>query len=498
MTAALVVSLLAVLVFGVGLWKGGVLNVAQASVGSAMSGVAAMTDNTLDDDSKELAVRRAAFALLRAAASIFFRFAVVLGAAAVPILLAEYLGIATAGSVISLMMRWDYVLVVSIMAIAIAEAARRFSKRSLRASATPATDVPATASVNSYSDMEQFLHGVAFSSPATQRKISRLEDFVIGRPRVEPAPPIFITSLARGGTTALLNALTSCPGIASHTYRDMPFLTAPVLWNRLAGGSKRKVTRRDRAHGDGLSIDLDTPEAFEEALWKMLWPEKYSRDGIALWTEADHDPDADRFISDQMAKIIRARFGQAPTQKVRYCSKNNANIGRLAYLQSAFPGCKTVVVLRQPSRHAASLHRQHLNFLALQESDRFIRKYMGDIGHLEFGQLFAPLAFPSFDPSKFDPEDPNHWLDYWISAFGVVWERVCSETSPILVTQDSLRSCPQETMEELACRLDIPLSTQNFERYFHSARDRGDDSIFCPVLLEKANDLYGKLAKHSL
>src|SRR5690606_23299899 len=117
---------------------------------------------------------------------------------------------------------------------------------------------------------------------------------------------IFVTSIARAGTTALLNALADVPGVATHTYRDMPFVTAPTLWNRLAGGRMRRVERRERAHGDGLEIDLDSPEAFEEVVWRLFWPEKYGAT-IALWDGADRKEDADRFLARHMGKVIRAR-----------------------------------------------------------------------------------------------------------------------------------------------------------------------------------------------
>lgn len=495
MITALVVSLLAVAAFGLGLWKSGIVSVARSSVSTALSGVSAMTDSALDDDAKEAAVRKAAFALLGAALSLAIRFAVVLLVTAIPIFLADTLGLTSVDAVMSLMLRWDYILVVSGLAIVLAQVLRRRAKRAASAAAQRDT---ATGSVNNYSDVDRFLHGIAFSGPTIQKRVSRIEDWVMGRPDVAPEPPIFVTSLARGGTTALLNGLTQIPGIATHTYRDMPFLTAPILWDRLAGGSKRSVTRRDRAHGDGLTIDLDSPEAFEEAIWKMHWPEKYGPDGITLWTATDRDQQADSFLSDHMAKIIRARFGQSPKPPVRYCSKNNANIGRLAYLPEAFPGCEIVVPLRQPTRHAASLHRQHLNFLTLQGEDDFVRKYMSDIGHFEFGHIYTPLGFPEFDVSQYDPQTPNHWLAYWISAFRAVEERAASDQRLILVTQDSLREDPQGTMTKLADRLGLPLSDETFETTFRSTPDVGDDDPFCPDLVKAAQDIYEKLRLRAL
>jgi hypothetical protein len=107
---------------------------------------------------------------------------------------------------------------------------------------------------------------LAFSSPTLLKLGAKIDDaiFKLLNPESENQAPIFITSLARGGTTALLNAFSDLPFITTHTYRDMPFITAPYLWNRVSKSFRRKVKRAERAHGDGLEIDLDSPEAFDE------------------------------------------------------------------------------------------------------------------------------------------------------------------------------------------------------------------------------------------
>ncbi|MEM1236486.1 MAG: sulfotransferase [Pseudomonadota bacterium] len=483
----LIVSLLAVAAFGFGLWRSGIVPVARKTVTTAFSGISAITDSSLDDDAKEAAVRQAAIALLGAAFSIAVRMALVLALAAVPIFLADLVGIASSDAVMSLMARLDYIVIVSIVAIVLGEGLRRRAKRG--ASAAAGT----SAASNSYSDVERVLHGIAFSSPGLQRRVSRLENRLIGKPAVTAAPPIFVTSLARGGTTALLNALAELPGVSTHTYRDMPFVTAPVLWDRFAGGAKRSVATRERAHGDGLSIDLDSPEAFEEVIWKMHWPEKYVSDGIAPWTRDDRKAEADEFLAEHMAKVIRARRGQDPAPPVRYCSKNNANICRLQYLHDAFPDSEIIIPLRQPARHAESLHRQHMNFLDLQSSDDFVRRYMADIGHFEFGLIHKPMLFPGFDPTSTAPEDPNHWLEYWIAAFQFVEARLEDGQRLTLVGQDSLRQRPQDTMAKLADRLDQPLTDQVFDKTFRSSPDTGDDGVFRSDLLDEAGHIYARL-----
>lgn len=478
------ISLLAIAGFGLALWWCKVAAATENALKSSMAGLTSMLDRELDDAAKEVAVRRAGIDLIVTSFGIFWRFCVALAAAATPILLADVLGLVPRDSVVALMLRLDYIAVVSVAAIVLAVMFRRWRPAAVESDTTNTR----------YSMADRVFHAVAFSRPGVLRAASRIEDRLLPTCAQEPsAPPIFITSLARGGTTALLNALHDVPGVATHTYRDMPFLTAPNLWNRLAGGKTRRVARHERAHGDGLEIDLDSPEAFEEVIWTMFWPEKYQESSIALWRPEDRKDDAEQFLERHMEKVIRARRVQGRDDTAgaaRYCSKDNTNIARIPYLVEVFPDCRIVVPVRRPECHAASLLRQHKNFLALQAEDDFIRRYMRDVGHFEFGLIHKPIRFPGFDAEGQDPETGDYWLRYWIHAFREVLEH---SPSCVLVSQDDLRSSPQETMTKLCNTLDLPHAPLPFADYFHSTPDESRTDLYDQRLYEEAADLYREL-----
>src|SRR5262249_28103794 len=44
--------------------------------------------------------------------------------------------------------------------------------------------------------------------------------------------PIYIAGLARSGSTVLLETIAAFPGVASHRYRDFPFVFTPYWWNK--------------------------------------------------------------------------------------------------------------------------------------------------------------------------------------------------------------------------------------------------------------------------
>ena len=47
-------------------------------------------------------------------------------------------------------------------------------------------------------------------------------------------PHIFICGLPRSGTTILMRSLYETKKFASLTYRDMPLLLSPNLWNKIS------------------------------------------------------------------------------------------------------------------------------------------------------------------------------------------------------------------------------------------------------------------------
>ena len=470
--AALAVALIAVAGFAAALWRARILSVVGGMAGEVTGGIGAMFDKSLDDDAKERAVQQAGLALIKRGWAIIWRFGLALLAAAIPIYAASLAGYVPTEASMGVMLRLDFIAIVSVAACGAAWAFGRGT----------ATDT---------SQGDQTLHALAFSSPAVQRALGRLDSRLFAR-RIAPTDmgaPIFVTSLARGGTTAVLNALASLPGTATHRYRDMPFLTAPLLWDRLSG--KRQVTRAERAHGDGMEIDLDSAEAFDEVHWMLQWPEKYDKGTIPLWGADDARADAGDALQAEFRKIaaLRAPGGS----NTRYLSKNNANIARLAILPEMFPGAQIIVPLRGPAAHAASLMRQHMNFLERHQKDDHGRRYMADIGHFEFGALHKRLGFEG-DFDGLSPDMPDYWLTYWIAAFEHVEQH---GSHAIFVDQDKLRADPEGTMVRLTSLLELEPSS-DFASFFRTTPDPQPRDQFSPDLMAKADALYARLAKRSI
>lgn len=243
----------------------------------------------------------------------------------------------------------------------------------------------------SYSRAERLLHRLAFASVPAQIALADIEEGLFGSSAgITIERPLFVAGLPRAGTTLLLQILAELPDFTSHTYRHMPFLLCPFTWNRLSGSFRKEAALAERAHGDGVAVGFDSPEAFEEVVWKAYWPEKYGKASIGLWGPEDRNADFEAFYFQHIRKVLALSAAEGRAAP-RYLCKNNANIARLSLLPELFPDCRIIVPVRSPLDHARSLRRQHVQFSALHAEDAFARRYMEWLGHYEFGAALKPI-----------------------------------------------------------------------------------------------------------
>ena len=182
---------------------------------------------------------------------------------------------------------------------------------------------------------------------------------------------VFITGLARSGTTALMNKIFSSEEYASLQYSNMPILLSPNLWNK-----KLKIAKHERAHKDGIIIDGNSPEEFDEYFWKVFLNDSYIKDGLL-----PHEVD-DKVLNKYKSYVSLICHSK---KKHKYISKNNNNILRLDALKK-IDGNKIIVLFREPLSHASSLMKLHKSFSENQKEDPFVLDYFNYLGHHEFGR----------------------------------------------------------------------------------------------------------------
>lgn len=198
--------------------------------------------------------------------------------------------------------------------------------------------------------------------------------------------PIFIVGLARSGTTILLEKIAGIDGVATHKYRDFPFVMTPVFWNWFMSLFGAKQNPIERPHQDDIQITRDSPEAFEEPIWQYYFP--YAHDVTKLHTMgADVDaPEFARFYRQHIQKILLIRGGS------RYLSKGNYNLPRIEYISQIFPDALFLIPIRHPLSHVASLVHQHHLFSNYAANDPRLPSYLEAVGHYEFGTQRKPVC----------------------------------------------------------------------------------------------------------
>lgn len=308
---------------------------------------------------------------------------------------------------------------------------------------------------NRYTRLDRLLHRLAFRAGAAQEALADAEALAFRQAldSVSDPDPVFITALPRAGTTMLLNLLWSTGRFASHTYQDMPFVLCPVLWSRFTRVFTVDGTPRERAHGDGLEVSTNSPEAFEEVVWKRFWPRHYHTDRIAPWDAGEVDAEFNAFFERHMRKVVLARRRDRPLAE-RYLSKNNASIARLAARTGPLATGTLLVPFREPVQHAASMQLQHKRFLEIHAEDDFTRRYMSAIGHHEFGRTLRPVDFDGWLADAPDPGSLEFWLRYWVAAYGHILEHL--GPSVTLVSYGRLTREPEDALARLASHVGVP------------------------------------------
>jgi hypothetical protein len=352
---------------------------------------------------------------------------------------------------------------------------------------------------NRYSLLERALHRVAFGTTTAQLGIADLERRLFARDLkgVEPAAPVLITSLPRAGTTVLLEMLAAAPSFASHTYRDMPFVLCPLLWSRFTALFRGASAPRERAHGDGIQISIDSPEAFEEMLWKAFFADHYRGATLPVWTDCTQ-PDFVEFFAWHQRKVVALRRRQKPTAR-RYVSKNNLDIARIPKLWQAVPDAHVVVPVREPLQQAESLHRQHLRFLELHARDPFARRYMAGIGHFDFGANLKPVDFGGWYGRRAttDATQLGFWLEYWVAAYRHVLSHVDNERLHIAGFE---RLCSNGDLGRLAKCIDVDHAELEAQRgRLVLPREHAVDPALLPAsIVEESRQLHRELLQRSV
>lgn len=280
--------------------------------------------------------------------------------------------------------------------------------------------------------------------------------------------PIYITGLARSGSTILLELLASHPDTATHTYRDFPLVHIPVWWNWfLDNAGNRKEELVERTHKDGIYVTQESPEAMEEVVWMAFFPVCHDPSVSNVFHRSDGTEKFKEFYYAHIRKILLLRDG------IRYLAKGNYNISRLEYLHSLMPEARFIIPVRDPIGHTASLLKQHRLFCDAETKDPRVLNYMRRSGHFEFGLDRRPINLGCIDTVNRieklwrEGHEVRGWGVHWAAVYGFVVNLLERDEELarqcIVVHYDDLCNTPIEMLRRIYehCELDCDQNTLN-------------------------------------
>lgn len=242
---------------------------------------------------------------------------------------------------------------------------------------------------------------------------------------VDVDEPVYISGLARSGSTILLRVLSTHHEVVTHQYRDFPFIYIPFWWQQTLDRSvKGELEAAERAHKDRLKVTPESPEAMEEVLWMAFFDGLHDpSDSNVLDASTDNSEFAD-FYRDHIRKLLHVRSGS------RYAAKGNYNITRLEYLLKLFPDARFVIPVRQPRTHVASSRKQHRLFCEDgADNDRAIT-HLERVGHYEFGPHRRPInagdrrEVEAVESLWEEGQEVRGWARYWAHIYDFVADRL--------------------------------------------------------------------------
>lgn len=334
--------------------------------------------------------------------------------------------------------------------------------------------------MENYSKLDKLLHRVALGSPILSESLFDIEK-ALYLSKTDPTAgkqSVFVLGLARAGTTTLMRELYGTGAFASLTYQDMPFVMAPNLWRVLTARDRKQTVKAERAHGDGIIVDSDSPEALEEVFWKTFHGSDYIGEK-ALKPHASGADTLDDF--ERYQRLVCFRYG-----KSRYLSKNNNNILRVESLAKRFPDANFLVMFRDPVAQAQSLMKQHQRFSG---SPPFVRDYMAWLAHHEFGDNHKPFSFSKdFIPSG-KPDSVQYWLTLWHEVYrhlsGIIRKGECGNVQ--LVCYETLCGQP-EYWGKICKAVGIPSGAPAFRLATQPEVTGVDDAV-----LKRAYEVYDEM-----
>ncbi|TFG30109.1 sulfotransferase [Candidatus Thorarchaeota archaeon] len=301
-----------------------------------------------------------------------------------------------------------------------------------------------------------FLAKLIHDTPYAAETLNRLESSWMKK-TIQDAKiisPIYITGLARSGTTVVLEMLDQHKDIASHRYLHMVVPYIPNWFQKLANRVPIMIKPSERLHKDGLFVNKDSPEAVEEIFWQQYFENALNESLSNILDANTRNPEFETFYQENIKKLLLNRNAS------RYLAKNNYNVTRMEYLSKLFPDAKFILMIRNPFDHIASLAKQDGIFKEMEANDPRLLEWTKLIGHREFGSAKVCINFDDYDliskiRGLWEKVDTyvEGWAIYWSSVYDYVHTKLNENqdlaTSVLVIRYEDLCDRPSDVIDSI-------------------------------------------------
>ena len=262
--------------------------------------------------------------------------------------------------------------------------------------------------------------------------------------------PIYITGLARSGTTIMLEKLSMHKEFAYHSYRDFPMIFTPYFWNKTLIFLDRFIKDKnyyERSHKDGISINSNSPEAFEEVIWRLFFNGLANKDSPILDSGTDNYSFA-QFYHKHILKLLHAKSAK------RYLTKANYNISRIDYIKKLYPDSKFIIMIRNPVDHINSIIKQDKLFTKKHRNSNKTRDYMHLSGHFEFGLSKKLIKFDQDKSNKIESlfkkqNFARGWGVYWNIIYQYIYQKYKNDENVYFCRYETLCKNPESEISNI-------------------------------------------------
>ncbi|MFX1262119.1 MAG: sulfotransferase [Promethearchaeota archaeon] len=321
-----------------------------------------------------------------------------------------------------------------------------------------------------------FIAKLVHQFPTMANLMNKTESLILKRQIADYAidRPIYVTGMARAGTTITLEMLSQHPSVATHRYLHMVLPYTPHFIQLAANVLPLMKSPVERLHKDRLLVTRDSPEAVEEIIWQRFFSSIVDESQSNILDSTTSNPDFEMFYMEHLRKLL---FNQNAT---RYAAKNNYNASRMEYLQKMFPDVRFVVVIRNPFDHIASLAKQDIILRSFESADPRLLDWTKIIGHREFGSAKICINFGNSktvemirnlwsSPGTY----AQGWAVYWNEVYSYLFEKLDSNPNladaTIVVRYEDLCEFPEKTVDAIVQHVEIdPESFRPIKEYYSS------------------------------